>query len=71
MNGFTGDFCEYITDQNHLLFISEGNQLIFNASGNLVGENAVFNERLNFRGICSTNMFGETIIFGGDEVISK
>ena len=46
-DGFTGDFCEFKTDQDHLLFVYHKwpgewkNYLVFNADGKLIEENAV------------------------------
>ena len=34
-DGFTGDFCEFKTEQDHLLFVHENDALIFNADGRL------------------------------------
>ena len=72
-DGFTGDFCEFKTEQDHLLFINElwnGSEyiyipLLFNADGRLIEENAVIDEQAGAQGSCSTMLNGEAIIFGG------
>ena len=69
MDGYVGDFCEFKTEQDHLLFIS-GNigddiQLVFNANGKLIGEGAVVDGGATVYGSCSTIFNGEAIIFGG------
>ena len=73
MNGFTGDFCEFKTEQNHLLFVGkewENGEFIyipfvFNADGRLIEENAVSDEQTGSYYSCSTMLNGEAIIFGG------
>ena len=63
--GFTGDFCEFKTEQDHLLFVNWGTPLVFNADGKLMEETAVIDEQVNVYGSCSTMLNGEAIIFGG------
>ena len=65
LDGFTGDFCEFKTEQDHLLFIHRQNPLVFNADGRLIEENAVFDVQAEAYGSCSTMLNGEAIIFGG------
>ena len=73
MDGFTGDFCEFKTEQDHLLFINEvwnGSKwidipLVFNVDGRLIEENAVIDEQAGAYRSCSTMLNGEAIIFGG------
>ena len=64
-DGFTGDFCEFKTKQDHLLFIHEKTPLVFNADGRLIEKSAVLDEQAEVRGSCSTMLNGEAIIFGG------
>ena len=64
MDGFTGDFCEFKTEQDHLLFVHDKTPLIFNAEGRLIEENAVIDEQTDAFGSCSTMLNGEAIIFG-------
>ena len=64
--GFTGDFCEFKTEQDHLLFIHRENPLVFNADGRLIEENAVIDEQAYAFGSCSTMLNGEAIILGGE-----
>ena len=79
MDGFTGDFCEYKTEQDHLLYIStylwrstpgvepfsENTRFLFNANGRLIEERAIVDEQITAYGSCSTVFNGESIIFGG------
>ena len=73
-DGFTGDFCEFKTEQDHLIFVTRswnGSEyinnppLVFNTDGRLIEENAVIDEQAGARGSCSTMLNGEAIIFGG------
>ena len=73
-NGFTGDFCEFKPEQDHLLFVSQywnGNEysnnplLVFNADGRLIEENVIIDKKAGAFGSCSTMLNGEAIIFGG------
>ena len=73
--GFTGIFCEYKTEQDHLLFLSStvndfGNffidKLIFDANGRLVGESPTSGEQSGVYRSCSTMLNGEALIFGGN-----
>ena len=64
MDGFTGDFCEFKTEQDHLLFVHEESPFVFNADGRLIEENAVFDGQVEVYSSCSTMLNGEAIIFG-------
>ena len=75
MNGFTGDFCEFKTEQDHLLFVGTtvndfSNQLkdklVFNRDGRLIGESASIGENSGAYRSCSTMLNGEAVIFGGN-----
>ena len=66
-DGFTGDFCEFKTEQDHLLFIHENTPLVFNADGRLIEENAVIDKQVEDDGSCSTMLNGEAIIFGSSD----
>ena len=72
-DGFTGDFCEFKTEQDHLLFISRmwngiewlnNHRLVFNADGRLIEENALVEGQAGAHGSCSTMLNDEAIIFG-------
>ena len=65
MDGFTGDLCEFKTEQDHLLFVHQKSLLVFNADGRLIEENAVIDGQLEAYASCSTMLNGEAIIFGG------
>ena len=73
--GFDGDFCEFKTGQDHLLYswddptidnpwIRHGPPLVFNADGKLIAEHAYDEYEIAF-GSCSTMLNGEAIIIGG------
>ena len=64
-DGFTGDFCEFKTAQDHLLFVYEKRRRVFNADGRLIEKNAINDEHVKIDGTCSTMMNGESIIIGG------
>ena len=64
-DGFTGDFCEFKIEQDHLLFIYRETPLVFNAGGRLIKENLIMDEQVEVYGSCSTMLNGEAIIFGG------
>ena len=61
---FTGDFCEFKTEQDHLLFDYGKTPLVFNADGRLIEENAVIDGQAEVWASCSTMLNGEAIIFG-------
>ena len=65
IDGYTGDFCEFKTEQNYLLFLHQETPLVFNADGNLIEENADIEGHVEVEGSCSTMLNGEPIIFGG------
>ena len=65
MDGFTGDFCEFKTQQDHLLFVHYNISLVFNADARLIEENAVIDKQAEADRSCSTMLNGEAIIFGG------
>ena len=65
MDGFTGDFCEFKTEQDHLLFVYEKSPLVFDANGRLIEANAIIDEQAYAYRSCSTMLNGEAIIFGG------
>ena len=64
-DGFTGDFCEFQTEQDHLLFVYENDTLVFNADGRFIEENAVIEGQTGAYGSCSTMLNGEAVIIGG------
>ena len=73
--GFTGDFCEFKVEQDHLLFVGTTvndfdntfkDKLVFNGDGKLIGESASIGENSGAYRSCSTIFHGETIIFGGN-----
>ena len=63
--GFTGDFCEFKTEQDHLLFLHDKTPWVFNATGRLIEENAVIDEQVDFDASCSTMLNDKAMIFGG------
>ena len=64
-DGFTGDFCEFKTQQDHLLFVYRKAPLVFKADGRLIEDNAVIDKQAGAFASCSTMLNGEAIIFGG------
>ena len=73
-NGFTGDFCEFKAEHDHLLFVATtvsdfenrfADKLVFNSDGRLIGESASIGENSGAYRSCSTILNGEAIIFGG------
>ena len=69
IDGYTGDFCEFKTERDHLLFVSENDLLkmifSFNANGSLIDESPVIDGQVGVYRSCSTILNGEAIIFGG------
>ena len=68
VEGFTGDFCQFKRDQDHLLFVTavlNRTELLFNGNGRLIGERPIVDEQIAAYGSCSTVFNGEAIIFGG------
>ena len=68
---FTGDFCEFKTEQDHLLFAWDVDPLVFNADGKRIGGNVVIGEQVEVYVSCSTMLNGEAIIFGGHSDIIR
>ena len=66
-DGFTGDFCQFKTEQDHLLFVSGSDLLVFNGDGRLIEKNVIMDAQVEVYGSCSTILNGEAIIFGGRE----
>ena len=71
-DGFTGLFCEFKIEQDHLLFMSRdwnnrfnNPPLVFNSDERLIEENAVIEQQTGAYGSCSAMLNGEAIIFGG------
>ena len=65
VDGFTGNFCEFKTEQDHLLFFITTTQFVFNADGKLIEESAVVDDQVTSYFSTSTVFNGEAIIFGG------
>ena len=65
VNGYTGDFCEFKTEQDHLLFFSNESPLVFDAPGRKFEEDAVIDMQAEANGFCSIMLNGEAISFGG------
>ena len=75
-DGFTGDFCEFKTDQNHLLYLNfdqySSNDLryVFNNDGELIGGRSVvssdiIDESTTIEMVsCTTILHGEAVILG-------
>ena len=77
IDGFTGDFCEFKTEQDHLLYLNSESitdhklniqgpiQFIYNAVGKLIEESVVIDNQAFVHQSCSTMLNGEALIFGG------
>ena len=74
IDSYRGDFCEFKTEQDHLLFVSTtvndfenrfNDKLVFNADGRLIEEDASIGENSGAYRSCSTMLNGEAIVFGG------
>ena len=71
VDGFTGDFCEFKTEQDTLLFVDEGIQFVFAANGRLIQDYTDIDYgKVTAFGSCSTMLNGEAVIFGGSELNS-
>ena len=44
VDGFTGDFCEFKTEQNQLLYINRGYDLFFNDQGQRIEKSFAFDD---------------------------
>ena len=64
-DGFTGDFCEYKTEQKTLLYLNDDDYLFFNDEGQRIERSFTFNDSAYVYGSCSTMLNGEAVIFGG------
>ena len=74
-NGFTGDFCEFKTEQNELLYVGFGafslsdgfsfNGIVVNEEGKLKRDSIPIDNRVFAIGSCFTMLNGEAVIFGG------
>ena len=71
MNGFTGDFCEFKTEQDTLLFFDDYNQFVFAVNGRLIQNYTAIDNAVSGFGSCSTMLNGEAVIFGGNSLISS
>ena len=75
-NGFTGDFCEFKTEQNQLLYLGPGdfglpggsfsNGFVANVEGQLISESITFDDNVEGSEFCFTMLNGEAVIFGGE-----
>ena len=63
-DGFTGDFCEFKTEQNQLLYIRNFD-LIYNDEGEQLEKSFIFDDA-SYEGSCFTMLNGEAVIFGGE-----
>ena len=75
MDGFTGEFCEFKTEQDNLLLLVPNESWtycspdvtipkIFNDDGKLIERTVVNQHEITFDQTCSTMLNGEAIIFG-------
>ena len=64
-NGFTGDFCEFKAEQDHLLYLDRNDALVFNGDGKFVTESVTVDRNSKVYGSCFTMLNGVAVIFGG------
>ena len=64
-DGFTGDFCEFKFEQDHLLYVSGDVQFMIRADGKLIEEKVVDDPQVYVFQSCSTMLNGEAVIIGG------
>ena len=64
VDGFTGDFCEFKTEQNQLLYIRSSDDLFFNDQGQRMGKSFAFDDAGAYAS-CFTMLNGEAVIFSG------
>ena len=64
-DGYKGDFCEFKTEQDHLLFVQSKTPMVFNADGTLIKEIAIIDQQAGADKSCLTMLNGEAIILGG------
>ena len=69
VDGFTGDFCEFKTEQDTLLFVSQYHQFVFAANGRLIQDRTAIDDSVR-EPTCSTMLNGEAVIFGGSRASS-
>ena len=65
VDGFTGEFCEFKTEQDTLLFVNQYDQFVFAANGRLIQDYTAIDDAATDPA-CSTMLNGEAIIFGGN-----
>ena len=66
-NGFTGDFCEFKTEQNKLLYINDKNGFVMDEKGQILDRSLSFDDNIGVIKSCSTMLNGEAVIFGGSD----
>ena len=71
VDGFTGEFCQFKTEQDHLLVFDWSNPLVFNGNGKMIDENAVNKVGLDVYESCSTMLNGEAVIFAAESRYTK
>ena len=64
--GFSGQFCEHLQGSDELLFLQLNNTLIFDTNGITIENNFSLQNNLLIDRACSTTLYGEAILFGGN-----
>ena len=64
-NGFTGDFCEFKTEQNQLLYKTYYHSLFVNDKGQRIEKRFTSDQNARVYSSCFTMLNGEAVIFGG------
>ena len=65
VDGFNGDFCEFKTEQNQLLYLDQSSGFLFDDEGQLKTERLNFGGNVGAYRSCFTMLNGEAVIFGG------
>ena len=64
-NNFTGDFCEFKTEQNQLLYFNNEYMNAFDGDGLVLKASPNFDVDVGSDYSCATMLNGEVVIFGG------
>ena len=64
MNDFTGDFCEFKTEQTQLVYINDINGFVSNDEGQRIETRFTINNNAQADSSCFTMLNGEAVIFG-------
>ena len=71
VDGFTGDFCEFRTEQNQLFYLEDQDGYVFNTDGQLLKNGITFDDKVGARDSCFTMLNGEALILGGHWALER